>query len=162
MRQQGRFGYAEFPDLQVLELPYAGDDLAMIVRLPRQMDGLGSLEARLAAPQLTAWTKDLPEVEAEVFLPRFKMTAEFELKDVLESLGMTDAFNARRADFSGMNGRKDVFISKVVHKAFAEVNEEGTECGWALLREWNGPATRPRQTTDGGRTWRELPMKRQP
>jgi len=141
MRQKGRFGYAEFPDLQVLELPYAGDDVSMIVLLPRQVDGLGALEAGLTAPQLTAWIKDLPDKEVNVFLPRFKVTAEFELQGPLQSLGMSDAFNGSRADFSGMDGRKDLYISKVVHQAFAEVNEEGTEAAaaTAVVMGFSGP-----------------------
>jgi serpin B len=131
MRQTGDFGYAELPDLQVLELPYAGDDLSMIVLLPREVDGLGNLEAGLTAENLTAWTASLKSQKVNVLLPKFKMTAEFSLKDTLMALGMSDAFNFDRADFSGMDGRKDLFVEAVIHKAFVEVNEEGTEAAAA-------------------------------
>jgi serpin B len=69
--------------------------------------------------------------EVRVTLPRFKTTAEFGLKDTLVAMGMADAFDAGKADFSGMDGKKDLFISAVVHKAFVDVNEEGTEAAAA-------------------------------
>ncbi len=122
MQQTHDFRYAEFPGLQVLELPYAGDDLSMIVLLPREVDGLGNVEAGLTAENLTAWTAHLESQEVQVFLPKFKMTSEFSLAETLKSLGMTDAFIYGQADFSGMNGRKDLFIGDVIHKAFVEVN----------------------------------------
>jgi serpin B len=77
------------------------------------------------------WVGKLHRREVEVALPRFKTTAEFSLKDTLVAMGMTDAFDAGRADFSGMTGTKDLFISRVVHKAFVDVNEEGTEAAAA-------------------------------
>jgi serine protease inhibitor len=131
MRQTHDFGYAEFSGLQVLELPYVGDDLSMIVLLPREVDGLGNLEARLTAENLTAWTAKLESQEVQVFLPKFKSISEFKLAGTLATLGMTDAFIYGQADFSGMNGRKDLFIGDVIHKAFVEVNEEGTEAAAA-------------------------------
>jgi len=145
MRQTGDFKYAEFPDLdstntrsmlssitylQVLELPYVGDDLSMIVLLPREADGLDHLEAGMTAENLTAWTANLKSQKMQVFLPKFKMTSEFHLAETLKALGMPDAFTSQ-ADFSGMDGRKDLFISDVIHKAFVEVNEEGTEAAAA-------------------------------
>jgi serpin B len=130
MEKEDRFRYADLPDLQVLELPYAGDDLSMLVLLPRKVDGLGDLEANLTTQNLTAWTTGLERQEVDVFLPKFKTTAEFSLAETLAILGMADAFSSR-ADFSGMDGRKDLFISAVVHKAFVEVNEEGTEAAAA-------------------------------
>lgn len=130
MRQTYDYRYAEFPDLQILELPYAGDDLSMLVLLPRKVDGLGNLEAELTVQNLTSWTLNLPSQKVVVFLPKFKATSEFLLKGTLAELGMSDAFS-RQADFSGMDGRKDFFIGDVIHKAFVEVNEEGTEAAAA-------------------------------
>ena len=129
MEKEDRFRYAETPDLQVLELPYAGDDLSMIVLLPDKVDGLGDLEDKLTPQNLTAWTANLrmQEVQVRVFLPKFKTTSEFSLAETLATLAMRDAFDAWRADFSGMDGKRDLFVSAVVHKAFVEVNEEGTE-----------------------------------
>jgi serpin B len=127
MHHKGTYGFAELPDLKVLELPYAGDDLSMIVLLPRKMDGIGALEDELSAAKLAEWTKALGKSEVAVALPKFKLTCEFSLRNALESMGMPDAFSSN-ADFSGMDGRKNwLYISKVIHKAFVDVNEEGTE-----------------------------------
>jgi serpin B len=131
MHQTDLFGYEEFPGLQVLVLPYAGDDISMIVLLPREPDGLGKLEEKLTSENLALWTARSPWQKVEVFLPKFKATSEFSLADTLGAMGMTDAFDPNKADFSGMDGRKDLYISKVIHKAYVDVNEEGTEAAAA-------------------------------
>uniref|UniRef100_A0A671Z3G6 Serpin B6 n=2 Tax=Sparus aurata TaxID=8175 RepID=A0A671Z3G6_SPAAU len=77
------------------------------------------------------WTEKMDEVEVEVSLPRFKMEEKYDLNDVLIGMGMVDAFNVGMSDFSGMSPANDLFLSKVVHKAFVEVNEEGTEAAAA-------------------------------
>ncbi|XP_015363038.1 serpin B6-like [Marmota marmota marmota] len=69
--------------------------------------------------------------QVEVFLPQFKLQENYDLEEVLRNLGMTDAFDEARADFSGMSSRRDLHLSKVVHKSFVEVNEEGTEAAAA-------------------------------
>jgi serpin B len=130
MRQFHDLRYAESPGLQVLELPYAGDDLSMIVLLPRTVDGLGHLETELTTQSLTSLTQNLPRQEVDVFLPKFKVTSEFSLAKTLAALEMSDAFTGQ-ADFSGMDGRQDLFISGVIHQAFIEVNEQGTEAAAA-------------------------------
>lgn len=129
MSQKARFGYQETEDLQVLELPYAGGDLSMLVLLPQARDGLPALETALTAENLALWTQYLERVTVQVALPRFKLSGEFDLGETLQAMGMVDAFGA--ADFSGMTGQRDLFISEVVHKAFVEVNEEGTEAAAA-------------------------------
>jgi serpin B len=96
------------------------------VLLPHTVDGLGNLEAELTMQNLTSWTENLQSHKVEVFLPKFKMSSEFSLAGTLAALGMLDAFTGQ-ADFSGMDGRKDLFISDGIHKAFVEVNEKGTE-----------------------------------
>lgn len=132
MHQKDRFRYAETPDLQVLELPYQGDALSLVVLLPRRAGGLGELEAALTAEALGGW---LPapgaEQEVVVYLPKFEITAEFRLDDALQALGMTDAFELPPADFSGMTGAAELYLSAVVHKAFVAVDEEGTEAAAA-------------------------------
>jgi len=130
MFQKTEFGYFEDGDLQVLDLPYAGNDLSMIVLLPRKIDGLGDLEAKLSPENLAVWTGKLERSKVKVFIPKFKMTSQFGLNNQLAALGITDAFTGK-ADFSGMNGRKDLYISAVIHKAFVDVNEEGTEAAAA-------------------------------
>jgi serpin B len=126
MTQKRQFRYMESDSLQILELPYVGDDLAMIVLLPRKVDGLAQLEADLSVENLNVWTGRLKKREVSVFLPKFKMTSQFRLSETLASMGMPDAFGGN-ADFSGIDGTKDLFISAVIHKAFVDVNEEGTE-----------------------------------
>ncbi|KPK76615.1 MAG: hypothetical protein AMJ79_06075 [Phycisphaerae bacterium SM23_30] len=131
MHQKSRFNYASADDLQILELPYKGEDLSMVVLLPKRVDGLEALEKSLTAENLDQWLKDIRRREVLVYLPRFKQTCEFGLADVLKKMGMPDAFEPGKADFSGINGKNDLFISAVVHKAFVEVNEEGTEAAAA-------------------------------
>lgn len=130
MFQKLEFGYRENADLQVLELPYAGNDLSMIVLLPRKTEGLAELETKLTPDNLKQWTGGLERQEVEVFLPKFKLTSQFSLKDQLSALGMTAAFSGK-ADFSGMNGQRDLILGAVIHKAFVDVNEEGTEAAAA-------------------------------
>jgi serpin B len=132
MTQKADFGYGRWDGLQVLELSYKGNDLSMVVLLPDQVNGLPGLEAALTPESLARWTGRLRPMEVQVILPRFKLTGEFELGGILAAMGMPDACDAAAADFSGMNGRPhDLFINKVVHKAFVEVNEEGTEAAAA-------------------------------
>jgi serpin B len=131
MQQTSEFGYAEFPDLQVLEMPYAGNDLSMVVLLPRAADGLGKLEAQLTAAQLAAWTTNLPSRKVQMFFPKFTATSQFSLGDTLAGMGMADAFDPGKANFSGMDGREDLYISSVIHKAYVKVDEEGTEAAAA-------------------------------
>ena len=102
----------------------------MVILLPKQNNGLPLLESELSADKLSSWLKDMTRKEVELHLPRFKMTAEFSLKDVLVSLGMVDAFSGA-ADFSGMDGSKELAVAEVLHKAFVEVKEEGTEAAAA-------------------------------
>jgi len=131
MTQKESFRYAEYPGVQVLSMPYAGNDLSMVALLPEARDGLARLEAELSAEKLTEWTRRLRNMEVIVHFPRFKVESSFTLNDAMQALGMTDAFAAGKADFSGMSGQGDLFISSAVHKAFVEVNEEGTEAAAA-------------------------------
>jgi serpin B len=131
MHTKRHFGYASVDGLQVLELPYRDHTLSMIVLLPAKKDGLADVERRLTFANWQLWTNSLTSHEVIVFLPRFKTTAQFELNPMLQSLGMTDAFSIQQADFSGMTGGRDFYISAVLHKAYVDVNEEGTEAAAA-------------------------------
>jgi serpin B len=117
--------------LQVLELPYAGDQLSMVVILPDQADGLTDLENRLNTSNLDRWLNGSRPRPVQVFLPRFKLETSFELKDTLRSLGLTLPFDQVKANFSGITSHEDLYISAIVHKAFVDVNEEGTEAAAA-------------------------------
>jgi serpin B len=130
MNQTAEFGYMETETLQGLELPYVDKELSMVVLLPRQPDGLSKLEQALTAENLSQWLGRLYSREVVVSVPKFKVTTQFSLGSVLQSMGMTDAFSDS-ADFSGMDGKKDLFISAVIHKAYVDVNEEGTEAAAA-------------------------------
>jgi serpin B len=126
MGQKEHFGYLDGETFQAVEMPYAGKDLSMVVFLPREVDGLADFEKRLTAERLAGWLGKLQDTEVDVSLPRFKVTAELDLVPTLSALGMKQAFSSQ-ADFSGLDGSKDLFLSAVVHKAFVDVNEEGTE-----------------------------------
>ena len=80
---------------------------------------------------ITAWQSALRKQEIMVFFPKFKVESQFSLARILSAMGMPDAFEPDRADFSGMVGKKELYISEVIHKAFVEVNEEGTEAAAA-------------------------------
>ena len=101
----------------------------MVVLLPRRVDGCGQLENRLTPALLSDALRQMEQQKVEIFLPRFKLESSFKLKDTLVKMGMPDAFS--KADFSGMDGTRRLFISQVFHKAWGEVNEEGTEAAAA-------------------------------
>ncbi len=131
MNRTGQYGYFEEESLQGLKLPYAGNELSMVILLPKKVGGLADLEKSASFDNLNAWMKKFHTQKVIVSIPKFKTTAEFELSKTLTAMGMKDAFDPVRADFSGMNGKKDLVISAVVHKAFVDVNEEGTEAAAA-------------------------------
>jgi serpin B len=131
MHRTGAYRYYDGDAFQELELPYEGDDLAMVVLLPKQTDGLPALEQRFTAAAAQQWIDELaPAHKVILTLPRFTMTQEFELSGMLSAMGMPRAFTPA-ADFSGMTGKPEFSISAAIHKAFIDVNEEGTEAAAA-------------------------------
>jgi len=130
MNQEDRFKYFESDELQVLEIPYKGNDLSMVILLPIKKDGLTELENSVNTDRLQEWMNVLAWRQVTVFFPKFTMTCEFQLRSALADMGMPIAFT-EEADFSGMTGEKDLFISRVVHKTFVDVSEEGTEAAAA-------------------------------
>ncbi len=124
MSQTAKFKLARAEKFQALELPYAGDDLSMIVLLPNRGEKFPILGSE------TLSSLDFQEQEVMVQLPRFKIESTFRLSDTLAAMGMPLAFSYQ-ADLSGMDGSHQLFIGAVVHKAFVEVNEEGTEAAAA-------------------------------
>ncbi len=128
MSRTDDFNFAYAKTFQALELPYEGGDLSMIVLLPAETDGLPALEQALT-PELVAGL-EFNEQEVMVQLPKFKFEWKMELSKTLSAMGMPLAFS-NQADFSGMDGSKELSIGIVVHQAFVEVNEEGTEAAAA-------------------------------
>jgi len=123
------FNYIEDSNLQVLEMPYSGEDLSMLVFLPKNND-LKVLEDSLSVEKLSKWKKDLKEQRVNIYIPKFKFETKYFMTETLKEMGMPIAFSPS-ADFSGMTGEKDLFISNVIHQAFVDVNEEGTEAAAA-------------------------------
>jgi serpin B len=136
MYQSDKFKYFENKDLQcqMLELPYADQKMSMILLLPDEIDGLTKLEKSLSYEKLDKAISQLRKTrkeEVEVTLPKFKLAEQFSLKDVLSQMGATDMFNPAKADLSGITSDGQLYVSEVVHKAFVDVNEEGTEAAAA-------------------------------
>jgi len=126
-----RFGYLENDCFQCLELPYKGEEVSMLILLPRKINGVAHIEECFSMDKLAACITPLRKTEVEVHLPRFKVESSFDsLRRTLAALGLTDAFDASRADFSGIS-EQPLWIDDVVHKAFVQVDEKGTEAAAA-------------------------------
>lgn len=123
------FNYAQIDSTQLLEIPYEGDKLSMLVILP-EMNNLAPLENSLSLEKIKEWKDKMQEQRVDVYMPKFIMNAKYAMNGILAEMGMHSAFSAD-ADFSGMNGSRDLYINDVIHQAFVEVNEEGTEAAAA-------------------------------
>lgn len=138
MYQQGEFYYGEFSDgsneaggiYQVLEIPYEGDEVSMMLVLSRQEVPLATLEPLLKPQLIEEWANSVKKQKVEVYLPRFTVEQEIDLKDILKALGVTEIF-IKDANLTAMSDKKELFLSKAVHKSFIEVNEEGSEAAVA-------------------------------
>lgn len=130
MHQRRHFDYAETDELQIITLPYAGYNLSLLVVLPKEVGGLSEIESELTAENLGQWTSELRERDVQLWLPKFKSTSQFMLAEVLRSLGLTLVFSDD-ADLSGIASGEELKISAVIHKAYVDVNEEGTEAAAA-------------------------------
>jgi serpin B len=133
MRRNGKFNFTEIPELdsKLLELPYSGDDISLYIVLPNERQGLKSLTSKLTDFALIDKSiSQLKEVEVHVTIPKFKIETSYSLKEKLSQLGMKEVFTSS-ADLSGIDGRKDLEVSEVIHKAVIEVNEEGSEAAAA-------------------------------
>jgi len=116
---------------QAVELPFVGHRFSMLLLLPRARDGLAQLEAKLADVSLADIRSSLHSLRSRVVLPRFKLETGMELGAALQRLGMSDAFDAKRADLSGVAGSRDLVIDSVLHRAYISVDEEGCEAAAA-------------------------------
>jgi len=129
MRQTESFGYTEGDGYQAVELPYDGRELSMVILLP-QAGQFEMFEGSLDVQQVDAIVKNLKSRRVALTMPQFEFESGFSLKEILAVMGMPVAFSGG-ADFSGMTGNRDLFISDVVHKAFVSVDEAGTEAAAA-------------------------------
>ncbi|XP_058031265.1 leukocyte elastase inhibitor-like [Ahaetulla prasina] len=134
------YGYIPECKCHVLELPYKGKDLSMIILLPDSIEdnstGLEQLEKQLTLEKLQEWTQPKymkSGAEIHVHLPKFQLEENYDLNSYFAALGLVDVFDSGKADLSGMSGAQDLHVSKIVHKSFLEVNEVGTEAAAATV-----------------------------
>jgi len=134
--ENAEFNYTENGKLQILEMPYSGEEISILILLPKN-DDLATIENLLSSKKLSEWKKDLKKQRVNVFIPRFKFETKYFLADDLKTMGMPTAFKWPGADFSGIDGTKDLIIDEVIHQAFVEVNEKGTEAaaGTAVIMD---------------------------
>ena len=107
--------------------PVAEVRFSMVVLLPRRDDGIFDMEKALTADRLEDCLKNMSSREVHLFLPKFKMDCFYELRGILQTLGISDAFNPDRSDLSGITRSERLFIGQMIHKAFINVDESGTE-----------------------------------
>jgi len=157
MHRKGGFGYLPGDGFELLEMPYQGKRLSMVILVPmkswrneadlKPAEPLEALEARLTPANLSAWLAQARCTEIFIYIPRFQLAAKPDMNKALPALGMTDAFDVRKADFGlvAPDAVGNLFIEKVVHKAVVELNEEGTEAAAAtgvVMAKADGPSHR--------------------
>ncbi len=130
MHKTESFNYAEGEGYQAIELPYDKRELSMVIVLP-QAGQFKTVESSLDAAHLTSIVSSMKSTRVGLTMPKFKFDAQFQLADALQALGLSDAFVYGPANFSGMDGTRNLYISQVVHKAFVAVDESGTEAAAA-------------------------------
>ncbi|KAH0618236.1 hypothetical protein JD844_017251 [Phrynosoma platyrhinos] len=135
MYQEASFRYASIPksQVQVLELPYKGDDITMVLILPFMHTRLAQVEQELTSDKLESWLNSLKEVSLSVHLPRFQIEDSFSLKEKLQQMGLKDLFSPEHASLPGIitGSQMNFYVSEAFHKASLEVNEEGSEAAAA-------------------------------
>lgn len=129
MKEKLPIFHIEEPRATGLQLHYKSRDLSLFILLPEDVGGLGQLEKAATYEQLSEWaSEDMMEMyQVNLHLPKFKLEESYDLKSALSSMGMSDAFDQSKADFSGMSAGRQLFLSNVFHKSFVEINEQGTE-----------------------------------
>lgn len=131
MQNQAFFNYTESDGVQILQMPYEGDRLSMLVFLPLEKNNIGQLEKTLSAEAISAWQQQQQPTDVIVSMPKFKAETEYPLVEYLKNLGMPSAFDKHMADFSGIINLTtldgNLYVSEAYQNAFVDVNEEGTE-----------------------------------
>lgn len=139
-----KFRFLEMKGMQVVELPYEGNRVSMYVILPDPNKNIDAFIGRLTPEAFEKGCDAMKETKISLQFPKFKYESRYELQSVLGEMGMPDAFGSG-ADFSGITGGRDLYISKVVHKAFIEVNEKGSEAAAATAVVMRKNAEIPKQ-----------------
>jgi len=155
--EKAKFNYADLEKLQILELPYKGEDISMLILLPKQgenynykTDGVITYnytleDIELSSKKLNEYKSQMKETKLDaIYLPKFEFDTKYFMKETLSSLGMPTAFDAGNADFSGMTLAEQLFISQVIHQAYVKVDEKGTEAAAATAVVMEATAAMPR------------------
>ncbi len=147
MHQTGKYNYYEAKEFQAVSIPYGDGRASLYVFLPAASSSLDAFQKNLTAANWETWMKQFTQTDGSIAVPRFKVEYEVGLNDALKALGMGIAFDANRADFSGIvQGSERAYISRVKHKTFAEVNEEGTEAAAVTSVEMRTTSARVQKT----------------
>ena len=138
------FNYVDTGNLQILELPYKGNKISMLILLPKQGEDYdletGEIitfnytleDLELSSEKLNEYKNQMQETKLDaIYFPKFEFDTKYSMKETLSSLGMSAAFSDTEADFSGMTGKRDLFITSVIHQAYVKVDEKGTEAAAA-------------------------------
>jgi serpin B len=130
--EKNKLSYQKGDGYQAVALPYVDGNVAMLLLVP-DVGKFSQFEASLDAARLQSILDSLQSMDVILKMPRFTVESSFSLGDTLAKMGMPDAFNASQADFSGMDGQRDLYVSSVIHKAYASVDESGTEAAAATV-----------------------------
>ena len=126
-----RFNYAIMDDIQILQLPYEGNEFSMLLILPEDPDGISALEESLSIAMIKEWRDVLYEIDVNISIPKFEIKTKYGLNDILIEMGMTDAFDENKANLSSIADISklpgNIYVSKATQDAYVKINEEGTE-----------------------------------
>ena len=146
MTRTSNAGYVEFDGYRLLDLPYAGEELSLLAILPDEANGLPAIEKTLNVEWLAKRVAGLKKRSVQIALPKFKLETTYGLVPVLSAMGMPSAFDPAAADLSGFTDSPEgsgLYITTIAHKAFVEVNEEGSEAAAAVVGGFRGAAPAP-------------------
>ena len=137
--EKARFNYADIDELQILELPYKGEEISMLILLPTENSD--AIETSLTVEKLKEWKSKIQETKLDaIYLPKFEFKTKYTLNENLKALGMPTAFIEGKADFSGMTTAEKIWIDFVIHQAYVKVDEKGTEAAAATATGMAGSA----------------------
>ncbi|XP_067845723.1 antithrombin-III [Heptranchias perlo] len=147
MQQQSSLRFGKFPEdkVKVIELPYKGDDVSMVLILPTGDGTLLEVEKQLEHEKILGWLNRLRVTDVDLSVPRFRVEDTFSLTNKLKQMGLVDLFSPKKANLAGLveGTRNDLYVSDAFHKAYLEVNEEGSEAAAASAVIVMGRSLRP-------------------